>query len=76
MGRQHRGLVAWYGDIDFTPHFRRFLSRCAVDVIVTFGQAVPFDNGVDRKRMARTLEDTVRRLNAATLRERAIETAT
>jgi lyso-ornithine lipid O-acyltransferase len=76
MGRQHRGLVAWYGDIDLTPHFRRFLSRCAVDVVVTFGQAVPFDNGLDRKTMARVAENTVRRLTAATLRERTIETVT
>ena len=22
MGRQHRPLVAWYGDIDFVPHFK------------------------------------------------------
>ena len=76
MGRQHRGLVAWYGDIDFAPHFKRYLSRCAVDVVVSFGQAVPFDNGIDRKTVARTLEDSVRRLTAATLRERAIETVT
>jgi 1-acyl-sn-glycerol-3-phosphate acyltransferase len=72
MGRQHRPLVAWYGDLDFTPHFKEFVRRGVVDVTVTFGAAVPFDEGADRKALARTLETTVRRLTAATLRERAL----
>jgi 1-acyl-sn-glycerol-3-phosphate acyltransferase len=76
MGRQHRPLVAWYGDIDFTPHFKEFLRRGAVDVVASFGRPVPFDSGTDRKALARALETTVRRLTAAALRERAIETVT
>ena len=76
MGRQHRPLVAWYGDIDFTPHFTQFLRRGAVDVTVTFGQPIPYDGDVDRKAVARALEGTVRRLTAAALRERTIETVT
>jgi lyso-ornithine lipid O-acyltransferase len=74
MGRQHRPLVAWYGDIDFTPHFTQFLGRGAVDVTVTFGRPIPYDGDADRKEVARALEGTVRRLTAATLRERDIET--
>jgi len=74
MGRQHRPLVAWYGDVDFTPHFTQFLRRGAVDVTVTFGQPIPYDGDTDRKAAVRTLEKTVRRLTAATLRERSIET--
>ena len=74
MGRQHRPLVAWYGDIEFAPHFKRFLDRCAVDVVVTFGQPVPFDHSIDRKTVARTFENKVRELMAATLRDRAVET--
>jgi lyso-ornithine lipid O-acyltransferase len=73
MGRQHRPLVAWYGDIDFVPHFKEFIRRGTVDVVVRFGEPVPFNNGIDRKTAARTLETAVRRLTAATLRERAIE---
>jgi lyso-ornithine lipid O-acyltransferase len=76
MGRQHRPLVAWYGDVDFTPHFTQFLRRGAVDVTVTFGQPIPYDGDTDRKAVARALENTVRRLTAATLRERSIETVT
>jgi len=73
MGRQHRPLVAWYGDIDFVPHFKEFVRRGAVDVVVRFGEPMPFDSGTDRKTAARTLETAVRRLTAATLRERAVE---
>lgn len=76
MGRQHRPLVAWYGDIDFTPHFKEFIRRGAVDVVISFGRPVLFDNGSDRKAAARSLEAAVRRLTATTLRERAIEAAT
>jgi len=76
MGRQHRPLVAWYGDIEFAPHFKRFLDRCAVDVVVTFGQPVPFDHSIDRKTVARTFENKVRELMAAALRDRAVETVT
>jgi 1-acyl-sn-glycerol-3-phosphate acyltransferase len=69
MGRQHRPLVAWYGDIDFVPHFKEFLRRGAVDVVVTFGQPVPYNSVADRKTAARSLENAVRRLTATTLRQ-------
>jgi 1-acyl-sn-glycerol-3-phosphate acyltransferase len=71
MGRQHRPLVAWYGDLDFTPHLRAFIQRGVVDVTVSFGTPVPFATGSDRKAVARSMESTVRRLTAAALRERA-----
>ena len=73
MGRQLRPLVAWYGDVDFVPHFKEFLRRGAVDVVVSFGQPVPYESVTDRKTAARSLETAVRQLTAATLRERVIE---
>lgn len=68
MGRQHRPLVAWYGDLDFMPHIRTFIERGAVDAVVTFGDPIPGDPATDRKSMARILEGAVRRITAATLR--------
>ena len=38
MGRQHRPLVAWYGDLDFMPHIRAFIARGAVDAVVSYGE--------------------------------------
>ncbi len=72
MGRQHRPVVAWYGDLDLTPHLKTFLERGAIDVVVTFGEAIPADGSADRKSVTRTLEATVRRLTASTLRGRPV----
>jgi 1-acyl-sn-glycerol-3-phosphate acyltransferase len=72
MGRQHRPLVAWYGDLDFMPHIRAFIARGAVDAVVSYGTPVAADGAADRKAMTKSLEGTVRALNAATLRGRPL----
>jgi 1-acyl-sn-glycerol-3-phosphate acyltransferase len=70
MGRQHRTLVAWYGDLDFMPHIRAFIARGAVDAVVSYGEPIATDGTVDRKAMTKRLEGAVRTLTAATLRGR------
>jgi 1-acyl-sn-glycerol-3-phosphate acyltransferase len=67
MGRQHRPLVAWYGDLDFMPHIKAFIARGAVDAVVSYGDPVVADGTADRKAMAKSLEGMVRALNTATL---------
>ena len=67
MGRQHRPLVAWYGDLDFLPHIKDFIARGAVDAVVSYGEPIPAD-AADRKIMTKSLETAVRTLNAAALR--------
>ncbi len=49
MGRQHRPLVAWYGDLDFVPHLKDFIERGAVDAVVTYGEPLPIEYSGDRK---------------------------
>jgi lyso-ornithine lipid O-acyltransferase len=71
MGRQHRPLVAWYGDLDFMPHIKAFIAHGAVDAVVSYGDPVPADATADRKAMTKRLEGAVRSLTAATLRGRA-----
>ena len=65
MGRQHRPLVAWYGDLDFMPHIKAFIGqrrgRCRGDL----RRAGRRRRDTDRKAMTQTLESTVRRLVAA-----------
>lgn len=68
MGRQHRPLVAWYGDLDFMPHIKALIARGAVDAVVSYGEPVTADRKADRKAMTKSLETTVRALNMATLR--------
>jgi 1-acyl-sn-glycerol-3-phosphate acyltransferase len=67
MGRLHRPLAAWYGDLDFMPHIKAFIACGAVDVTVTYGAPISADGGTDRKAMTRYLEGTVRQLAVATL---------
>jgi 1-acyl-sn-glycerol-3-phosphate acyltransferase len=72
LGRQHRPLVAWYGDLDFMPHIREFIARGAVDAVVSYGEPVAIDAAADRKTLTRRLEDTVRGLMAAALLKRPV----
>ncbi|HZP70219.1 MAG TPA: lysophospholipid acyltransferase family protein [Pseudolabrys sp.] len=71
MGRQHRPLVAWYGDLDFLPHIRTFIAQGAVDAVVSYGEPIPADGAIDRKAMAKRLEASVRELVIAALRGRS-----
>ena len=68
VGRALRERVAWYGDASLMPHFIRVLSSGAIDVTVSWGEAVDFDLGADRKQIARDAEIAVRRMTAAALR--------
>ena len=68
MGRALRERVAWYGDADLMPHLRDVLASGAVDVVVSWGEAVAYDMGADRKAIAREAEKSVRRMTAAALR--------
>jgi 1-acyl-sn-glycerol-3-phosphate acyltransferase len=67
MGRQHRPVVAWYGDLDFMPHITEFIRRGAVDAVVTYGEPITADATSDRKVMTRQLQSAVRRMTAETL---------
>ena len=60
MGRTHRPLVAWPGDVPLAPSLIHLLKEGAVDVDVWFGEPVVIDAKTDRKALARTIEDRVR----------------
>jgi 1-acyl-sn-glycerol-3-phosphate acyltransferase len=70
LGRQHRPLIAWYGDFKMLPHLTGVLRRGAIDVTVSWGEPVAFDETSDRKQVARALEIRVRRLTSEALRGR------
>lgn len=67
MGRQHRPLIAWYGDTDFMPHIKAYLPRAAIDVVISYGEPIAADATTDRKVLARQVEAAVRGLVTATL---------
>lgn len=62
LGRFHRPLAAWPGDVGLGPHLLRFLSEGAIDVEITFGDPIAFTAASDRKRVAREAEAEVRRM--------------
>jgi len=68
LGRQHRPLVAWYGGSPLWPHLLGIARRGGIDVVVTWGEPVAFDETSDRKSVARSLETTVRRLTIEAMR--------
>jgi lyso-ornithine lipid O-acyltransferase len=67
MGRALRERAAWYGDADLMPHLARAGSG-ALDVPVSWGEAVAYAVRADRKAIARAAENSVRRMTAAALR--------
>jgi 1-acyl-sn-glycerol-3-phosphate acyltransferase len=75
MGRALRERVAWYGDAELIPHLLQVLSSGAVDVTVSWGEAVAYDMNADRKAIAREAERSVRRMTAAALRAKPPRTA-
>jgi lyso-ornithine lipid O-acyltransferase len=68
LGRQHRPLAAWYGDMDFVSHLRGLLRHGALDVVVSWGEPILYLAGSDRKAVARSLESRVRGLTIAAQR--------
>lgn len=67
MTRNDQPLVAWYGNLDFFPHFAHFIKRGAVDVTVSFGKPMTAAAGVDRKAITQELETAVRSMMVAAL---------
>jgi lyso-ornithine lipid O-acyltransferase len=57
--RRDRPFIAWYGDMDLGPHLKLFVEGHPIDVVVTWGEPIPF-NG-DRKRATAAAENAVRR---------------
>jgi 1-acyl-sn-glycerol-3-phosphate acyltransferase len=68
VGRALRERVAWYGDAHLIPHFIRVLASGAIDVTLSWGDAIPLDAATDRKQVTRDAETAVRRMTADALR--------
>jgi 1-acyl-sn-glycerol-3-phosphate acyltransferase len=76
LGRQNRSVVAWYGLTSLLPHLRQLVALGAIDVTVSWGDPVPYDESCDRKIVAHRLEDAVRAMTVAALRGRTPHAAT
>ena len=68
IARHERPHVAWYGHMSLAPHLTRLARHGRLDVSLTWGEPVAFDEQSDRKQVARALEADVRRRTVQTLR--------
>ncbi|HEY8564827.1 MAG TPA: lysophospholipid acyltransferase family protein [Beijerinckiaceae bacterium] len=60
--RRERPEIAWYGDMDLAPHLAAFVRGGPLDVVVAWGEPIPFDGASDRKRATAAAEEAVRAL--------------
>jgi 1-acyl-sn-glycerol-3-phosphate acyltransferase len=68
LSRYARPRVAWYGRMAMGSHLARVARHGQIDVTVTWGEPVAFEQQSDRKQIARALETEVRRRTIAALR--------
>lgn len=66
MGREHRPLFAWYGDMEMVPHLWEALLAGPLDVVVQFHEPFSLDR-MDRKALAAKAEAIVRQGQALAL---------
>jgi lyso-ornithine lipid O-acyltransferase len=57
--RRERPFIAWYGDMDLAPHLKLFVEGVPLDVVVTWGEPIPFNGS--RKGATALAEAEVRR---------------
>jgi 1-acyl-sn-glycerol-3-phosphate acyltransferase len=57
--RRERPFIAWYGDMDLGPHLKLFIQGIPLDVVVTWGEPIPFNGS--RKQATAFAEAEVRR---------------
>ena len=70
MGRYHRPIAAWPGDIELVPHLVGVLKAEAIDVEITFGDTIEFRTGDNRKVLSANVAGQIRRMLIARLRGR------
>lgn len=70
MGRFHRPLAAWPGDIELAPHLLGVMKEGALDVDVAFGDTIDFKAGDNRKHLSQNVTAQLRRMLIRHLRQR------
>ncbi|KAB2867468.1 MAG: 1-acyl-sn-glycerol-3-phosphate acyltransferase [Bauldia sp.] len=61
-GYADRPRLAWYGDMEFLPHFRHVVDLGAIDAVVAFGEPIVLGPDHDRKQVAEACFSAVRRM--------------
>jgi len=70
MGRFHRPIAAWPGDVTLMPHLAGILKAGALEVDVDCGEAFVFDEGSNRKVLAASITASLKTMLSERLRGR------
>ena len=70
MGRYHRPIAGWPGDVAMLPHLLGVLKAGAIDVDVSFGETVEYRAGDKRKDLSSLIEGRIRKMLLEHLRGR------
>ncbi|NKN35075.1 1-acyl-sn-glycerol-3-phosphate acyltransferase [Agrobacterium sp. a22-2] len=70
MGRYHRPIAGWPGDVALLPHLLGVLKAGALDVDVTFGRSIEHTKASKRKEVSSRIEVMIRRMLLDRLRGR------
>lgn len=73
LSRQERAGIAWYGDMEMLGHAWELLKSGPIHATIRIGAPQPLSAFPDRKALARTSEDAVRRAVVGILRGRPVE---
>jgi lyso-ornithine lipid O-acyltransferase len=73
MGRYHRSIVSWPGDVTLVPHLMGIMRSMALEVDICFGEPVEYRVGSNRKQVSAKVEAEIRRMLASKLMGREIE---
>lgn len=75
MGRFHRPIASWPGDVQLMPHLKGILKEGAVDVEIRFGEPLCVTADTNRKELARIMEGRVAAMLHSSLMGREIAAA-
>lgn len=60
IGHAERPRVGWYGDMELVGHLWGVFTAGGLDVEIVWGEALPYDETTDRKKLGLALEGAVR----------------
>ncbi|MBX8782171.1 1-acyl-sn-glycerol-3-phosphate acyltransferase [Ochrobactrum sp. GRS2] len=72
MGRFHRPIASWPGDVQLMPHLKGILKEGAIDVEIRFGEPMRVSADTSRKELARIMEERVTTMLQSSLMGREI----
>lgn len=70
MGKYHRPIAAWPGDVEMWPHLKEILRHGAIDVEVAFGEAIEYKKNSNRKTVSATIAQRINGMLVNMLRGR------